>query len=482
MTRSMKKVLFLCGSPKGEASSSLLVARYLASFLEHPFTFVDVCTAKLSPDASESERGFLDVVRQIREASCVVWVFGAVIWHAPVQLKCLFDKCFEQDLRFDGKIAATVLSGAHLLDEFILENMRLISEQLGFGYLGDVSAEGVPGGYADERRTEDACRVLAGTIDAALEAGHVPYRQTASLPVDDLKPLHFAKGFAVSGQESPKTGDKNIVVVTGHKLERNPAAKAIHDAIRRYSVNTVRLIEVEGSGIEACQLQQECMFRKDLICPIQDAFPDMRRVLLDADGVILIGQCAATCVDAPLLTLIGRVGSLLIMPQLKGKYGFAVATGGGRLGRNTARYLSNILTACGVQSLGALTDGESGGQGLDEEVRWMVMQLDKAMDEQWTAPDRFLVRTEHYFQREMAAKYGAVVPGYYHYFAGNRLFDFPPLVVTRLLALVIRGRWLPDFLIRQAAKATRAKWEKRLRRDLARLRPAAAAVRTSPQS
>lgn len=455
------KILFVCGSPKGEASSSLLAARTVSHFLKHDVAFVDVAAARLSLDPAQAEPAFREVVEAMREASAIVWVFGAILWHAPVQLKVLFDKCFEQDLRFDGKIAATVLSSAHLFDDFICDGLRLVSEQLGCGYIGDVSIEGVPGGYADCDKAETECRLLAGRLDAALDSGYLPYRRTSDMRPQDLKPLCFGREFPVDGPQRPKTGRKTILVVTGHKLDDNPAARAVYAAIDRASGNRVELFEVAGSGLGPCELRQECMLREDLACEQADVFGQLKRRLLEADAIVFVGQCAGTFVDAHMLTLIGRAGSMLIMPQLRGKYGFGVATGGGGLGRGVARYLSDFLTGCGVQSLGELTDGDGDGQGFAATVAWTVAQLDRALEEGWEVPARCLVRIEHYFQREMAAKFGVAVRGYYHYFRRNKLFDFPPILAIRLLVLLLPGRRLADFLIRKSAGLTRARWEKR---------------------
>jgi hypothetical protein len=214
-----KRILFLCGSPQEDKSSSLLVARYLSHFLKQDFEFIDVAAANLSFDASESEAAFQRIVHKMETAACIVWVFGAVCWHPPVQLKLLFDKLFQQGFLFTKKIAATVMTGGHFLDDYILEHMRFISEQLGFGYLGDVSAEGIAGGYVDYEETESACRVLARMIHTALDEGYIPYRETALWRREDLMPLHFGNGFVVHEDPRNRKGSKNIVVVTGYKLD-----------------------------------------------------------------------------------------------------------------------------------------------------------------------------------------------------------------------------------------------------------------------
>ncbi|UCC65564.1 MAG: NAD(P)H-dependent oxidoreductase, partial [Anaerolineae bacterium] len=72
-----KRVLFLCGSPRGKKSASLGTAMYLAQFLDHDYQFVDVARADLSTDPTEAEPAFLDIVAKMQAADAVVWTFGA---------------------------------------------------------------------------------------------------------------------------------------------------------------------------------------------------------------------------------------------------------------------------------------------------------------------------------------------------------------------------------------------------------------------
>jgi putative NADPH-quinone reductase len=92
----MKKVLFLCGSPRRKRSASLCTAKYLARFLDYDHEFVDVAKAKLSTDPSEAEPAFLRIVEKMQTADAVVWTFGAWVLFVPVQMQYLLDKLFAQ--------------------------------------------------------------------------------------------------------------------------------------------------------------------------------------------------------------------------------------------------------------------------------------------------------------------------------------------------------------------------------------------------
>lgn len=231
----MKKVLFLCGSPRGKKSASLSTALYMSRFLDYDYEFVDVTKARLSSNPREAEPAFLKIVDKMKGADAIIWTFGAWVLFVPVQMQYLFDKLFaQQAYDFTGKIAASVMTSARVHDDYILDRVKFVSEQLGFGYIGDVSAEGNPfWGYVDEEETEDSCRILAGKINRALEAGYIPAKESAYLDRAYLSPLSRGKGFEVNGPEAEKDGDKTILVITGNRISEDPAGASLVESIRR---------------------------------------------------------------------------------------------------------------------------------------------------------------------------------------------------------------------------------------------------------
>ncbi|GAI02173.1 unnamed protein product, partial [marine sediment metagenome] len=122
----MKKVLFLCGSPRGKKSASLCTALYLSRFLDYEYEFVDVVKAKLSSVPTEEEPAFRKIVGKMKEADVVVWTFGAWVLFVPVQMQYLFDKLFTQNYDFTGKIAVSVMTSVHVMDDYILDRVRFV--------------------------------------------------------------------------------------------------------------------------------------------------------------------------------------------------------------------------------------------------------------------------------------------------------------------------------------------------------------------
>jgi len=422
----MKKILFLCGSPRGKKSASLPTALCMSRFLDYDYEFVDVVKARLSSDPTEAEPAFLKIVEKMKGADAIIWTFGAWVLFVPVQMQYLFDKLFTQEgYDFTGKIAASVMTSVRVLDDYVLDRVRFVSEQLGFGYIGDVSAEGNPFfGYVDEEETENSCRVLAGKINRALEDGYVPAKESVYLDRAYLSPLCRGKGFEVNGPAAEKDGDKTILVITGNRISEDPAGASIVESINRYSRNKVELIELEDHKVGPCIGCYLCDFKVEGICVLKDEYEEIKRRLHEVDGIVYMGSCASGMVDCHLKAFLDRTWGIAHRPSLKGKYGFAVATGGGPLGKNAAWYLGAVLDKTGTKCIASLTDGNTNDPNFANTVRQTVEDLDRAMEEKWRIADRFTTRGTTWTFRDLIAKSGMILRADYDFHKKNKMFDY----------------------------------------------------------
>lgn len=423
-----KRVLFLCGSPRRKKSASRYTARYLAKFLDHDYEFVDVVGAKLSSDPTEAEPAFLDIVEKMQDADVVVWTFGAWGVFVSVQMQYLLDKLFSQPgYEFTGKIAAAVMTSVRVHDDFILNRIRFVSEQLGFGYIGDVSAIGNPffGYVDDEEVTEYSCRVLAGQINRALADGYVPSRYYPPVERKYLSPVRRGPGFALNGFPAPKTGDKEILVVTGNRLVEDSANASVVESIRRYSRNNVETIQLQDRNIGPCVGCYLCDFRVEGICALNDEYEAIKQRLHQVDGIVLVGTCASGMVDCHLKALLERCWGIQHRPSLMGKYGFVVATGGGPLEANAVWYLQGALNATGTRCIIALTQSAAEAPRFAASLRRAVEDLDRALDEKWLVADRFNTRVVRWTFRDLVATSGLILRADYKYYKEHKMFDCP---------------------------------------------------------
>ena len=445
-----KKTLFLCGSPRRKRSASLCTAKYLARFLDYDYEFVDVAKAKLSTDPSEAEPDFLKLVEKMQAADAVVWTFGAWIFFVPVQMQYLLDKLFAQEYDFSGKIAAAVMTSVRAGDDFILDRVRFVSEQLGFGYTGDVSAVGNPffGYVDDEEVTEDSCRILAGQINRTLADGYVPARHYPPVERRYLSPTYRGPGFAVDDPPAPKTGDKTILVLTGNRLSEDSANASIIESIRRYSRDSVEVIELQDRQVGPCVGCYLCDFHEDGVCVLKDEYEAIKQRLHQVDGIVFVGTCASGMVDCHLKAFLDRCWGIAHRPSLKGKYGFVVATGGGPLEAEAAWYLRKVLNKTGARCIAALTQSAAEAPAFVATVRRTVEELALALDEKWQIADRFDIRGVTWTFRDLVATSGMLLRADYRFYKEHRMFDAPsPGGVNRLMRLFFKSKKLEQRLM-----------------------------------
>jgi len=459
-----KRVLFICGSPRSRRSASLCTAKYLAGFLDYDYEFLDVAKARLSTVSGEAEPAFLRIVEKIQTADAIVWTFGAWVLFVPVQMQYLFDKLFAQEYDFSGKIAAAVLTSVRVHDDFILDRVRFVSEQLGLGYIGDVSAVGNPFfGYEDEEVTENSCRVLAGQLNRSLADGYMPARHYPQVERRYLSPMNRGPGFAVDDPAVPKTGDKTILVITGNRLSEDAANASVIESIRRYSRNSVEVIELQDLQVGPCVGCFLCDFHEDGICVLNDEYGTIKQHLHQVDGIVLVGTCTSGMVDCHLKAFLDRCWGITHRPSLKSKYGFVVATGGGPLEAQAAWYLRNVLSKYGPRCLAALTQSTADAPGFTATLRRTVEDLDRALDEKWQIADRFGARGVTLTFRDLVASKGMLLRADYRFYKAHRMFDASsPGGVNALRRLLFRNKKLEKWLLATAQTRIEKAREERL--------------------
>ncbi len=459
-----KKVLFLCGSPRRKRSASLCTAKYLARFLDYDYEFVDVAKAKLSTDPGEAEPAFSKIAEKMRTADAVVWTFGAWLLFVPVQMQYLLDKLFAQGCNFSGKVAAAVMTSVRVHDDFILDRVRFVSEQLGFGYVGDVSAVGNPiFGYGDDEEvTEHSCRILAGQLNRTLADEYLPARHYPPVERRYLSPTYRGPGFAVDDPPASKTGDKTILVLTGNRLSEDPANASVVESIHRYSRNSVEVVELQDRNVGPCVGCYLCDFHEDGICVLKDKYEALKQHLHPVDGIVFVGTCASGMVDSHLKVFLDRGWGIAHRPSLKGKYGFVAATGGGPLEAQTAWYLQGVLNKFGPRCIAVLTQSAADAPSFAASVRRTVEDLDRALDEKWQIADRFGIRGATRTFRDLVATSGTLLRADYRFHKDHGMFDAPsPGGVNAFWRLLFRSRKLEQRLLAtKQAQIARAREER----------------------
>jgi len=467
----MKKVLFLCGSPRGHASTSFYFAQYTTNFLEHEFDFIDIPRAKLSINSQVSEPGFQAIVHKMKQADIFVWVFGVNAFQMPAQMQYFFDKLFTNDHDFTGKLAACIITSRRIKDDHALTRMRFVSEQLGLGYLGDVSADGETFFHSPEEEiAESSCRRLAHKINKALAKNYLPAPQTRPLPRKFLSAKYFGQPVDIpadSLSQKKHKKAKKIIILTGCALSRNHTASAIAKLCDKFSKHKIEVIELEKYKIKPCRGCYFCMIDKACNCRLQDDVIKIIEQLKQAQGIILIANCASGLIDAYLQTFLDRVSRLFYQPCLKNKYGFGVVSGADVWGKGALEYVRDTLNAWGVNCLGELMRIEDESPMFVQTLMHEISELDTAIEQQWQIADRFSARSFRLGLAQHIKKHGLILQGEYAFFKKNKMLsDFKETWPEKIIRFLLKNSFLRIKTISILSEQTKRKRAMRLEKQI----------------
>jgi hypothetical protein len=171
--------------------------------------------------------------------------------------------------------------------------------------------------------------------------------------------------------------------------------------------------------------------------------------------------------DCHLKAFLDRTWGIAHRPSLKGKYGFAVTTGGGPLGKNAAWYLGAVLDKTGTKCIASLTDGNTNDPNFANTVRQTVEDLDRAMEEKWQIADRFTTRGITWTFRDLVAKNGMILRADYDFYKKNKMFDYPSTGgSSAIMRILFKSKKLGDRLLAFKGNQITKEREKRLKNFL----------------
>jgi multimeric flavodoxin WrbA len=469
-----KRIAIALGSPRRAKSISRMAALYFARFLDFDYEVVDLARLKLPASPDEPCAPGLDAaLEKLRASDAVVWAFGGWTWFVPHPIHRLFERLFATDgPSFEGKLAAAVMTSGGVGDDTMLARLRFACEQLGFGYLGDVSGVASPiVGYEGDTAEafEASCRVLAGQLNRALEKGFVPSKAHDPVERRFLSPLCRGHAFPVDGPSARKTGKRTIMVVTGNRLSDDASATGLVESLRRYSVNSVEVVELADRTVRPCSGCFLCAFREAGVCVIKDDFDAIYRRLHEVDGIVYAGTSSCGLVDARIKVFLDRCWGIAHRPSLGGKHGMTFASGGGPLDLGSASYLHAILTKTGTRCLPAISQGSADATSFAATVRQAVEDLDRAMEEGWPNLERHDARAQRWAFRDVAAARGMVLKADYTFHRRNRMFDAPsPGGGNAILRWMFTSDALQKKMLKKVVSEGEQAREKRLADYLAR--------------
>lgn len=147
----------------------------------------------------------------------------------------------------------------------------------------------------------------------------------------------------------------NIAVLMGSPRKRDSLSlcKEIEKGIGMKGI-IYNYIFLKDYRIEDCKGCDQCFTQSEKKCPCKDEIDLMRKLLIEADGIIFATPVYAYQVPAPLKRVIDRLAFLFHRQELVGKPALIVVTSDGGGHKQVSQYMKMTASGWGCHLLGAI--------------------------------------------------------------------------------------------------------------------------------
>ena len=265
------KILVLNASPKGGNSTTVHTALYLqALHPEHQFTVVPV-----GQRIKRYEKDFAPLRAELEQADLLLFCYPVYTFIAPYQLHRLIELIKADGVDLSGKFASQITTSKHFYDvtahRYVEENCCDLGMKVIRGLSADMEDLLTQQGQKDARMFFD---------QLIFSCSHGPF---VTPPVK--APAVEKPSYRPSLPDSPKTQDKDVVIVTNCAPEDENLAAMIADFRAalpcKSRVVNLREFAFDGGclGCFGCAITGKCVYK--------DGFDDfLRNTIQTADGFV----------------------------------------------------------------------------------------------------------------------------------------------------------------------------------------------------
>ncbi len=340
------KIAVITGSPKGENSNTFQYYRYVSRKLpSHRYSVVHVGIDIGNIEAHEDS--FEKVIKDIKKADAVIWVYPITYFLVPAGLKRFIELIFEKKAAdaFAGKYATAITTSMHLFDHTSHSYIHSISEDLGMRYVPGYSAQ-----FNDIIEEEQKRQLL-------LFAEEFMKTAAKKLPVEQVYTPVAAKVPSYRPAENglvKKTGSYKILFLT----DETPADRNLGymtDVFLRHLPNRVEFVNINDMRLAPCKNCLRCTYNG--VCIIDDDMNFLyQNRILPADAIIYAGTINDRYLSARWKLFFDRFFLNGHRPVLTGKQGGFIISGPLRQIPNFRQLLACFTETFGLSSRGIVTD------------------------------------------------------------------------------------------------------------------------------
>ncbi len=246
------KIAIINGSPKGKYSITLQTVRYLEKkYPEHSF-----CVLHAGQRIGALEKDFSETRELLEASDALIFSYPVYTFLAPSQLHRFIELLKLNGVSLEGKYATQISTSKHFYDVTAHKYIEENSLDMGMRYIRGLSADMED--LLCERGREDAEKFFERFLWSVKEGVYL----SAGREKKDFTPV-----FATAAEETPKSEDKDIVIITDNKDEGSSLASMISrfQSVLCYKTRIVNITDYPLAGgclgCFRCAVSEKCVYK-----------------------------------------------------------------------------------------------------------------------------------------------------------------------------------------------------------------------------
>ena len=438
----MKKIVAINGSPHGKNGTTIYYFKYGIKYFPDSEYKVHNVGAKIKKIERDLDY-FNSIIKDIKEADVIYWIFPAYIFIMPSQFKRFIELIWEKGVQdtFKGKYATSIMTSIHFCDDFGLEYIQGISEDLGMNYFNPYSAHASDIDSIEERkRLALFFQYFSNVVERNLSLPRLSFPikfESISYNSENVK-------------EIPKTKSYKMLLITDATQKSNNLNQMIKAFIKLVP-NQVELINLSDVKIESgCVGCGNCQFE---IGKCQWAQKDeyeekIRKKIRDADVLILAPIIKDRYFSAKWKQMEVRRFVDNHRPLWTNKQVVYLISGPLKSLPNLQQLLHMRKQVNEAEIAGIITDEYDSSEEITNLIKSVIVRLFWALEHNYRFPDTFIGVAGKKLFRDFVWDIQAFFPGDYNYYKEHDMFNFPKkkrlsnFILKRLIQSDKARNWL----------------------------------------
>lgn len=414
------KICVMNGSPKHEEYSvSMHYIKYLAKrFPQVEFEIINI--GSRIKVIEKDEQLFNDICQKIKSADALIWGFPLYFLLVASQFKRWIELIHEKQCEsiFQGKAVATIATSIHFCDNFALNYIRSVSEDLEMNYFDSYSAE--MNDLNKENERERFTKFGSNFIDF-IQSGKSNPRVSLPLVHSSAK-MHLERASA----SLLKTSKKILILTDEGERDHNlKEMTAYLESVLGHQVQKIHLDDFQMKG--GCLGCIKCGY--DFTC-IYDQQDPYRKVFEEkvqtADIIIFAGSIHDRYLSSKWKMFFDRSFFHNHSSLISGKHAGMIISGPLRQMSSLQDLFSTYFEVNGVQLAGIVSDDQDQSEMIKIQIQNLAEKLIKCSEQSYHAPMTFYgIGGKKIFRDDIYSKLRFPFIADFKHYRQSGNFDFP---------------------------------------------------------